>query len=182
MALLLACFVGVAPARAAEVQVISSVDLEAPPPESGVAVKAHPRTGRPYASIVAPGEAPEAASPVRPLERPDYRYLHAGRGEVAYQGPSSDRTKVYVLAGTLATAGVAAGMAGLATAPAVAGAAAAGSPVVPAAAAAALLALEGDYVIKTLRETPEDRQFERDSSSRVIDYGPGFRPKSDELG
>ena len=162
-----------APAAGGEVDVQAPLTLEVPP-QSGVVVKAHPRTGRPYVSVVPPGETSAPPSAARQVDRPDYRYLHSRAGQVPYRGPVSDRTKVYVLAGTLASAGVATGVAGLATAPAAAGAAA-GSPAVPAAVAIGLLALEGDYVIKTLRETPQDRRFEQASSSRVIEYGPAYR-------
>ena len=161
-------------AQAADVEMRTPASLELPAPESGVTVKFHPKTGRPYPSIVPPGERAEAARPLAPLERPDYELLRAKGGEIPYHGPVSDRTKVYVLAGTLASAGVAAGVSGLAAAPAAAGAAS-GSPVVPAAAAAALLALEGDYVIQTLRGRPEDRNTERVSDSRVLEYGPGYK-------
>ncbi len=73
----------------------------------------HPKTGKPYVTLT-----PEPSRP-DPLERqhsryrrPDYRMLKADsfRGEIDYDGPSSDRTKIYVFAGAVATAGTVGGI------------------------------------------------------------------------
>ena len=95
-----------------------------------VVVRQHPRTGKPYVSIVREGE--EAKDPFagarRNYSRPDYRMLDpkVKSGAVPYEGPYSDKTKIYVFAATLATLGVASGAAVIAAAPAATGAAASG--------------------------------------------------------
>ncbi len=63
----------------------------------------------------------ENAQPIRPylqslareVKRPDYRLLdyRTKSGEISYEGPSSDRTKIYVFAATIATLGVVSGAA-----------------------------------------------------------------------
>jgi len=79
-----------------------------------VMVREHPKTGKPYAVIVS-AQAPEAGFPYRgPItkaSRPDYRMLDpkVKRGEIPYDGPYSDRRKVYYFAAGMATAGVLAG-------------------------------------------------------------------------
>lgn len=87
-------------------------------------VRLHPRTGEPYVSIVESGN-PDARNPfagAKKFKRPDYRMLDAKvkSGDISYDGPSSDRWKVYVLAASLATAGTVGGAVGFATAPAAA--------------------------------------------------------------
>ena len=74
-----------------------------------VVVREHPRTGRPYVSIVS-SEAP-ARDPFsglhQAMKRPDYRMLDPKikAGQIPYEGPYSDRKKVYLLAASLATVG-----------------------------------------------------------------------------
>ena len=95
-----------------------------------VVVRKHPRTGKPYVSIVRAGE--EAKDPFagvrRNYPRPDYRMLDPKikSGAIPYEGPYSDKTKIYVFAASLATLGVASGAAVIAAAPAATGAAASG--------------------------------------------------------
>jgi len=73
-------------------------------------VREHPKTGRPYVSII-PSEAPDPPDPFTgqkgQIIRPDYRLLDPKikSGEVPYEGPVSDRTKVYIFAASLATLG-----------------------------------------------------------------------------
>lgn len=97
---------------------------------SKVIVRDHPRTGRPYAVIT---DDPQNGSPFHKLpvstrSRPDYRMLDPKikSGTVPYEGPVSDRKKVYVFAGTIATLGAVGGTAIIAAAPAATGAGASG--------------------------------------------------------
>ncbi len=93
-------------------------------------VRNHPRTGKPYVSIVSPDRVsvdPFAGNRKSYL-RPDYRMLDPKikSGAIPYNGPYSDRKKVYILAASLATVGAAGGTAIIAAAPAATGAGASG--------------------------------------------------------
>lgn len=101
-----------------------------PETSAKVIVRDHPRTGKPYVVIT---DDPQNGSPFHKLpvstrSRPDYRMLdpHVKSGTVPYEGPVSDRKKVYVFAGTIATLGAAGGTAIIAAAPAATGAGASG--------------------------------------------------------
>ncbi len=101
-----------------------------PQTQTKVVVREHPRTGKPYV-VITDSKAernPLAALPVHTRVRPDYRLLDpkVKRGTVPYQGPVSDRKKVYIFAGTIAALGTAGGAAIIAGAPAATGAGAAG--------------------------------------------------------
>lgn len=80
-----------------------------------VVVRAHPKTGRPYVSIAAsdPAIPDPFADQKKNSRRPDYRMLdpNVKSGEIPYEGPYSDRRKVYALAAGLAAAGVAGALA-----------------------------------------------------------------------
>jgi len=86
-----------------------------PETRTQVMVRAHPRTGKNYVVVTdanaVPPAAPSETGEKEPA-RPDYRMLEPGREarKISYEGPSSSRTKVYVLAGSLAAAGAAAGL------------------------------------------------------------------------
>jgi len=96
-----------------------------------VIVREHPKTGQPYVSIVSsegPVPADSFTGQRQKFSRPDYRMLDpkVKAKDIPYNGPYSDRRKVYVLAATLATVGTAGGVAGILAAPAATGAGAAG--------------------------------------------------------
>lgn len=81
-----------------------------------VIVRVHPKTGKPFVSIV-PSDIsinPSIEKKTTPARRPDYRMLDpkVDAKNIAYDGPISDRRKVYVLAGTLAALGAGAGVLG----------------------------------------------------------------------
>ena len=96
-----------------------------PETSSQVIVRDHPRTGRPYVVITDGVQKmnPFEKLPVLTRTRPDYAMLDPKikRGKVPYQGPVSDRKKVYVFAATIATLGAAGGTAIIAAAPAATG-------------------------------------------------------------
>ncbi|HNX68406.1 MAG TPA: hypothetical protein PLL75_02570 [Candidatus Omnitrophota bacterium] len=81
--------------------------------ESGakVFIREHPQTGKSFVSIRA--ETTEATDIFKGFTRreirPDYRLLDPKNrsGAVPYDGPSNDRTKVYVFAATMVTLGAA---------------------------------------------------------------------------
>ena len=99
--------------------------------QTAVIVREHPKTGRPYVSIVS-SKGPVPVDPFtgqrQKFSRPDYRMLDPKikAKDIPYKGPYSDRRKVYILAATLATAGTAGGVTILAAPAAATGAGAAG--------------------------------------------------------
>lgn len=98
--------------------------------QTKVIVREHPKTGRPYVSIVSAEAAihDPFANLGKKYPRPDYRMLDPKikAKDIPYEGPYSNRKKVYALAATLATVGTVGGVAGLAVAPAATGAGASG--------------------------------------------------------
>lgn len=81
-----------------------------------VVMREHPKTGKPFVSIV-PSDSHLAAGvreKPRAVSRPDYRMLdpQVNAKDVPYDGPVSDRRKVYIFAGTLAALGAGAGVYG----------------------------------------------------------------------
>ena len=144
-----------------------------------VVVREHPRTGKPYVSIIrSDGAAKDPfAGQGKFYSRPDYRMLDpkVKSGAIPYNGPYSNKTKIYIFAASLATLGAASGAAVIAAAPAATGAAAsggagaylaAGTAVVAGSAAAADIAMKpdlkkGDYTLGSesrLLKEEEDRK------------------------
>ena len=101
-----------------------------PETSSKVVVRDHPRTGRPYVVITSSTQSinPFEKLPVLTKMRPDYRMLDPKMksGKIPYQGPVSDRKKVYVFAASIATLGAVGGTAIIAAAPAATGVGASG--------------------------------------------------------
>ncbi len=97
-----------------------------------VIVRQHPKTGRPYVSVVS-SDAPVPKDPFTGLDkkysRPDYRLLDPKfkNGEIFYDGPVSDDRKVYIFAATLMTLGTVGGAVGIVAAPVAAAGASAGA-------------------------------------------------------
>ena len=99
--------------------------------QTRVVVRVHPKTGKPFVSIVSADANHQSGYFTRPavVNRPDYRMLEpkVKAGDVPYHGPVSDRRKVYVLAGTLAALGAAGGVIGTVAPAASSGGAASGA-------------------------------------------------------
>ena len=119
----------------------------------------NPNTGKSFLVIIPEGNG-ESHSYFRPEQkqysRPDYRLLDPGfkKGKILYDGPYSDRTKVYVLAGALAAGGVL----GAALAPAAAvGAASTGSGAYAFAGGSAVVSGTAAVVINAASEKKPDR-------------------------
>ncbi len=91
--------------------------------QTRVIVREHPKTGKPFVSIVRSDVNNDTTffGKFSIVSRPDYRMLDpkVKAKDVPYDGPVSDRRKVYILAGTLAALGAAGGVIGT-LAPAVA--------------------------------------------------------------
>ncbi|MDP3921033.1 MAG: hypothetical protein Q8R76_09560 [Candidatus Omnitrophota bacterium] len=139
-----------------------------------VRVRNHPKTGNPYVTIVDTREPDLDRIPkpeLGPLVRPDYRMLDPDvrPSDVGYQGPVSDRKKVYILAASLAAAGTAAGAIGLATAPVATGAASAGGAGTFAAAGSAVTAGTISTALIQSRPDREKDDYSHESESRLIE-------------
>ncbi len=136
-----------------------------------VVVRQHPKTGKPYVSIV-PSDAVPAdlfTGSATSYTRPDYRMLdpHFKNGDIPYNGPVSDRKKVYVFAATLMTVGTVGGAVGMATAPAAAGTASGGAGAyVGAGAAVAGTATAASLAASKKR--PWDEDFKHMSESKLV--------------
>ena len=122
-----------------------------------VVVREHPRTGRPYVSITSleAGARDPFEGQRRRYGRPDYRMLDPKikSGKISYDGPYSDKKKIYLFAASVATLGTISGAAVMAAAPAATGAAtsggagaylAGGTAVVAGSAATAEIAMKPD--------------------------------------
>lgn len=155
---------------------------------SAVVVREHPKTGKPYVSITAEGPAPKdpfAGIPRRYRSRPDYRLLDPGvkSGQIPYEGPVSDRKKVYLLAAGLAGAGTVTGALGLAAASggAATGGAAGGAGVYGAAGAGVLTGTFSTVALKS-RPGPNDDAFTHHSQAILLEKPEPTAAETGEAG
>lgn len=125
-----------------------------------VAVRNHPRTGKPFVSIAPELNDANPFGETKMAKRPDYRMLDPKikPKDVGYEGPVSDRKKVYIFAASLATVGTVGGTAIIAAAPAATGAGAAGGAGIYGAAGTAVVA---GTAAGTIRATRTDSDMER---------------------
>lgn len=139
-----------------------------------VIVREHPKTGRPYVSIIPSG----AETPRDPFGearkrygRPDYRMLDpkVKSGQIAYEGPWSDRKKVYIFAASLMTVGVVGGGIGMATAASAAGSTAAGGGGAYVAAGTAVTAGSAAVVAAKSRPDPHREDFDHTSQAKLLE-------------
>ena len=137
-----------------------------------VVVREHPRTGRPYVSIVS-SEVPDSQGlfpeDMGAMRRPDYRMLDPNikEGAVPYEGPWSDRKKVYVFAASLAALGTAGGALGMAAASSTAASASGAGVYVGAGTAVGVGTTGAAWVVS--KEKPDDEEFTRSSESRLLE-------------
>ena len=150
---------------------VSNEVLEKTPTE--VTVREHPRTGKPYVVIIPAGINQDPLAVLRsskPAQRPDYRLLDpkVRSGQVPYEGPVSDRKKVYIFAASIATIGVVGGAGIIAAAPAASGAGAAGGAGLYAGVGAGIAAgtIGGTYA--AMRTDPSKESFKHVSESREV--------------
>lgn len=140
-----------------------------------VVIRNHPKTGRPYVSIVSAETplAPESFEEPPSLVRPDYRLLDpkVKSGEIPYAGPVTDRKKVYILAAALAGLGVAGGVAGLSVAASSAGGSASGAGAY--AGGAALTGSGSAAAALKARTDDSADEFSRAAESHELDNGGG---------
>ena len=141
------------------------------PSHSQVILRDHPQTGNPYVSIVS-SESPVPPDPFtgqKKYSRPDYRMLDpkVKKEQYQYDGPVSDRKKVYIFAASLMTAGTVTGAVGIATAPVTAGAATGGAGYTAAGAVLAGGAVTAALVSQ--RKKPLEQDFTHTSESRTLE-------------
>lgn len=132
-----------------------------------VVVREHPKTGLPYVSIINPRQPRFLfTGDIKKYNRPNYQMLDpkVKPGDVHYDGPVSDRKKVYVLAGALAAGGIA-GYAALPVA-AAGGGAATGAGAYAAAGAAVTAGTFSTHWAMKRDDRPDD--FTQISTSREI--------------
>jgi hypothetical protein len=141
--------------------------------EHQVIIRDHPQTRLPYVSIVGAAVATQEQTikiPSDALGRPDYRMLsyRTAAGVPAYKGPSSDRTKVYVLAGTLIATGIATAAIG-AAAPAAVGAASSGAGAYAVAGSTVGVTTLATALL-TSRPDPDENDFTHTSHTRMVEF------------
>jgi hypothetical protein len=140
-----------------------------------VRIRQHPKTGQPYVSIVPRNNPDEKRIPfkdLKPVSRPDYRMLDykTKSGEIPYDGPASNRAKVYVFAATLAATGVAGGLL-LPIAPAT-GAAASGAGILTGAGATVAASTVAAAVMAS-RPDPKRDNFQHGYEARFLEITQG---------
>jgi len=136
-----------------------------------VIVREHPKTQKSYISITDSTEAPE--NPFSQFNnqyaRPDYRMLDPKlkKGDYEYEGPYSNRTKVYIFGASLIAVGLTGATAGIALAPATGAASTGGGAYL--AAGAAVAAAEGLAIHQLTKVRPEDENFIHESETQFLE-------------
>ena len=144
-----------------------------PETKTRVVVREHVKTGESYVSVVsAEKEKPEnpLGPPQKKILRPDYRMLDPDvrSGEIPYEGPVSDSTRVYLFAASIATLGVVAGLAVPVAAATGAGAAAGGAGTLAGAGTAVGVGSISAAFLSS-RSDPNRDDFIHESASRLIE-------------
>lgn len=141
---------------------------------SQIRVRENRQSGKPYVSIVKEDQTNPRYAFQRdqtPYQRPDYRMLSQNKKEmktIAYDGPESDRTKIYLFAGTLIASGIAVGTTAALAPVATAGSAAA-SGGAGAFGLASLGIATGSVVTALHKSKPDpDRAFIHESKARIL--------------
>ena len=144
-----------------------------PETKTRVVVREHVKTGESYVSVVSvEKEKPEnpLGPPQKKILRPDYRMLDPDvrSGEIPYEGPVSDSTRVYLFAASIATLGVVAGLAVPVAAATGAGAAAGGAGALAGAGTAVGVGSISAAFLSS-RPDPNRDDFIHESASRLIE-------------
>ena len=142
-------------------------------------LKKHTKTGRPYVTVKSVSGPPVLEERMReenrkPLKRPDYRLLDWKRkdGEIAYEGPWNDRTKVYLFAAGVATVGIAGGGLVMASAPAAAASATAGAGGAGGLGLAGGAAAAGSVAAAAIAAQPDPKQNDYDHTAESRELKP----------
>ena len=140
---------------------------------SQVIIREHPKTGKSYVTIVS-SDIPVPPDPFTNRDhysRPDYRMLDPKmkKGDYVYDGPYSDRKKVYIFAASMIAIGVTGGVAGMALAPAATGtAASAGGGGAYLIGAGVATGVGGVAAADALKVKAEDENFIHEGESKSI--------------
>lgn len=154
-----------------------------------VVVREHPKTRRPYVVITLPEK--ETVDPFahlrQPFSRPDYRMLDpkVKSGALPYDGPSSDRKKIYIFAASLATLGTASGAMVITAAPAATGAAASGGAGAYLAGGSAVVAGSSATVAIATKPDPKKENYTHRSKSQLVqkkEDGPSSSKEGFDIG
>ena len=174
---LLLIFIFTAPVSAEEIPVqITEINQPEVKDESHsqVIIREHPKTGKSYVTVIS-SEEPVPADPFthqrNKYSRPDYRMLDpkAKKGDYIYDGPYSDRTKVYIFAASMVAVGVTGGVAGMALAPAATGtAASAGGGGAYLIGAGVATGVGGVVAADALTVKAEDQNFIHEGETKTI--------------
>lgn len=149
-----------------------------PETNSTVLVREHPKTGDPFISIVSSDGLPREDLVFESKEkfsRPDYRLLDPkiNPKDIGYDGPYSSKTKIYILAASLASLGAAGGLAAAAAIPAAGTAAGSGAGLgIGVGTVAAGGAATAAAVIKIDSEIPDD--YRRIQKSELLETETDF--------
>jgi hypothetical protein len=145
--------------------------------ESGVKVfvREHPQTGKPFVSLrKETGSQDFFKGFVKREIRPDYKMLDAKTksGDIPYDGPVSDRKKVYIFAATMMTLGVAGGIV-TAAIPATTAAAGAsgGTGLLGAGAATVVVGTVGTVAVQT-HIKPGEENYVHDATTTAVSGNP----------
>jgi len=151
--------------------------------DNQVIVREHPKTKRPYVTIASGDTEIEEHTITMPsdtVSRPDYRILsyRVPKDIPPYNGPYSDRTKVYVFAGALIATGIATAAVG-AAAPAAVGAASSGGGAYAVAGTTVGVTTLATALLKA-RPDPDEDEFTHTSNTRLVEFY-GFEEDTGEV-
>jgi len=143
-----------------------------PETKTRIIVREHVKTSESYVSIVSTEkEKPEnpLGPPQKKILRPDYRMLDpdARSGEIPYEGPVSDSTKVYLFAASIATLGVVGALAAPVAAAGAGTAAGGAGAFAGAGTAVGVGSLSAAFL--TSRPDPNHDNFIHESASQLIE-------------
>ncbi|MBU9888637.1 MAG: hypothetical protein KTQ49_02050 [Candidatus Omnitrophica bacterium] len=167
----------VSPVRAAENEVV-------PPSPAKVFVREHPQTGKPFVSLRAGEDSKDLFRGFTKREvRPDYKMLDAKvrSGEIPYDGPVSDRKKVYIFAATMMTLGVAGGVVTAAMPVGAAAAGASGGTGLLGAGALATVGTTAGTVALKSHLSPGEENYIHEGKTTAVTQDPGQLRLSDVL-
>lgn len=149
-----------------------------------VFIREHPQTGKPFVTLRKEDDPRDLFKGFMKREvRPDYRMLDARvkSGEVPYDGPVSDRKKVYIFAATMMTLGVAGGIATVAMpAGAAAGGVAGNTGLLGAGALATAAGTAGTVAVKS-HIAPGEENYVHDATTSAVAPDPGKLTLGDVL-
>lgn len=168
LVLILALWLCAGPVLAAENEVLTETGTK-------VFIREHPQTGKPFVSLRKERDATDLFKGfVKREVRPDYKMLDAKTksGDVPYDGPVSDRKKVYIFAATMMTLGVAGGIVTVAMPAGAAAAGASGGTGLLGAEAATIVAATAGTVALKSHLAPGEENYIHDGTTTAVSGVP----------